>query len=123
MVIKTLFKLDKKSIDKLKSVCRVQQFTNPTPLFYQGHVPMVAYLVLEGSVNLIRNKKIKSSVKAGGVIGIQELLDHTTSTVTAETSTNTTVVYLDKSTVQEFMKQNNSAFSSFNQNSFEPQLS
>jgi CRP-like cAMP-binding protein len=117
MVIKTLIKLDKKTTEKLKAVCRVQQFTSPTPLFYQGHVPMVAYLVIDGSVNLLKNKKIKQTVKAGGVIGVKELLERTPSSVTAETSPNTTICYLDHSTVKD------SELSSFFENLSEPQVS
>ena len=123
MVIKTLVKLDKVTIEKLKAMCRVQLFATPTPLFYQGHVPMVAYLVIDGSVNLLKNKKIKSTVQAGGVIGVKELLEKTPSTVTAETAPNSSVCYLDKSTVQDLMKKDNSELSSFLQNLLEHQVS
>lgn len=123
MVIKTLIKLDKKTIEKLKSVCRVQLLSVPTPLFYQGHIPMVAYLVIDGDVNLMKNKKIKSTVKSGGVIGVKELITNTPSTVTAEAAANTTVCYLDRSTVQDIIESGDLETSSFFQNLLENRAS
>jgi CRP-like cAMP-binding protein len=113
MVIKTFGKLDQKNIEKLKSLCRVQFLSSDTPLFYQGHIPMVAYLVLDGAVNLTKNKKIKSLVHTGDIIGVKELIKHTPSTVSAEAIANTTVCYLDRSTVQEIIKNGDSELSQF----------
>jgi CRP-like cAMP-binding protein len=113
MVIKTLGKLNQKNIEKLKTFCRVQLLCSPTPLFYQGQIPMVGYLVLDGAVNLLKNKKVKSHVHTGDIIGVKELIKHTPSTVTAETVANTTICYLDRSTVQDIIKSGDSELSAF----------
>lgn len=123
MVIKTLIKLDKKSIEKLKEICRIQIFSIGTPLFYQGHIPMVGYLVIDGSINLIKNKKIKSTVRAGGVIGVKELFENTPSSVTAEVTSNTTICYIDRSTVQDLIKNNDLELANLFQNLFMNQAS
>lgn len=99
MVIHTLVKVDKKSIEKLKKACRVQTILEPTPLLYQGHIPIVAYLVVDGAIHLLKNKKIKSTILPGEVIGIRELLTDTPSSVTAKTTADTTICYLDRSTI------------------------
>ncbi len=123
MVVKTIIKLEKKQIEKLKQICRIQTLVNPTPLFYQGHVPMVAYLVLDGAVNLTKNKKLKTIVRSGGVIGAKELITHSPSTVTAEAHSNTTVCYLDRSTVQDIMNNGDPELSHLFQEYFESHAS
>lgn len=113
MVIHTLAKVDKRSIEKLKKICRVQTISEPTLLLYQGHIPIVAYLVVDGAINLLKNKKIKSTILPGEVIGIKELLTDTPSSVTAETTADTTVCYLDRSTILGIIKEEDSKLSEY----------
>jgi CRP-like cAMP-binding protein len=119
MVIKTLVTLDRKNIEKLKQLCPTHIITSPTNLFYQGQVPIVAYLIIDGIVNLNKNKKLKSVVTAGGIIGIKELIRHTPSSVTAEAQANTTICYLDRSTVHDIIQNSDATLASFFQDLFE----
>lgn len=110
MVIKTQITLDKLNIAKLQNLCESHTFSIPTTLFYQGQVPIVAYLVIDGIVNLTKNKKLKSAVKPGGIIGVGELIKKTKSSVTAVAQANTTICYLDRSTVQDILNNTDSEF-------------
>jgi CRP-like cAMP-binding protein len=84
---------------------------------------MVAYLIIDGIVNLTKSKKVKSVIHAGGVIGIKELIKHTPSTVSAEALANTTVCYLDRSTVMDIMQNGDLELSSFFSSLFESKAS
>lgn len=113
MVINTLVKIDKRSIEKLKKVCPVKTIPESTQLLYQGHVPIVAYLVIDGAINLIKNKKKKSTILPGEVIGVKELLTDTPSSVTAETSAEAIVCYLDRSTLLDIIENDESKLSKY----------
>lgn len=113
MVINTLVKIDKRSIEKLKKICPVKTIPESTQLLYQGHIPIVAYLVVDGTIDLLRNKKLKSTILPGEVIGIKELLTDTPSTVTAETSGEATVCYLDRSTLLSIIENEETKLSKY----------
>ena len=94
----------------------MQSFAEATPLFYQGHIPIVAYFVIEGEVNLLKNKKPKSIVSPLEVIGVRELLTATPSTVSGEAAPNSTICYLDRSTILAILKEDYSALSEYFRN-------
>ncbi len=121
MVIKTQITIDNMNIAKLQKLCESHTFSVPTPLFYQNQIPIVAYLVIDGIVNLTKNKKLKSAIKPGGIIGVGELINNTKSSVTAEAQSNSTVCYLDRSTVQDILNNTDSELAILFQDFFETQ--
>jgi CRP-like cAMP-binding protein len=72
-----------------------------TPLFYEGHVPVVAYIVLSGKVHVTKKKKVVKTLCAGSLIGIKLLLNHTPSIYTAVAEAKSKVLFLDRSTLLE----------------------
>lgn len=104
MVLKKLIKIDKNQIDQIKNYTQVKVFNSSVPLFYEGQTPVVAILVLEGVVNLMKNKKVKSMARSGTLIGLTELLNNSISKVSAEAQPQTSVCFLDKSTIFEIIK-------------------
>ena len=91
----------------------MQTFLERTPLFYQDQIPMVAYLVIEGEIDLLKNKKTKTLVTCGEVIGVKELLTDTKSKLSAEANANTTICYLDRSTILSIIQEEDSKLSVF----------
>lgn len=106
-IIKTI-KLSPAFIEKIKEICPVKKFSLTSPLFYEGQTPVVAYLVVEGSVVLFKKKKVKNVVKPGSLIGLKELVTNSPSRMTAEVSAESTLCFLDKSTMLEVMNLENS---------------
>jgi CRP-like cAMP-binding protein len=104
MDLKKLIKLDKEHIEKIKKFSESKIFATNSPLFYEGQTPVVAFLILDGSVNLTKNRKIKSTVRTGGLLGLKELMSNSPSSVSAEALPHTSVCFLDKSTVLEILK-------------------
>ena len=113
MIIKKILKIDKISIHKLQKMCRVQTLEKPTSLFYQGHIPIVAFLVIEGGINLYKNKKLKSTIVPGEIIGLKELTTDTPSKVAAESLEHTTICCLDKSTIKEILESGDERLSTY----------
>lgn len=113
MVINSLLKVDGRSVRKLSRVGRLQNFNETASLLYRGHIPIVAYLVIQGEINLYKNNKLISVVKSNEVIGVKELLTDTPSTLTAEVMPDSIICYLDKSTILSILDEEDSALSDF----------
>lgn len=70
-------------------------------LFYEGQIPHVGHIVLNGSIELLRNNRLIKTIRSGGVIGIRELLNNRPINVTARITSFSEVLILDRSTLQE----------------------
>lgn len=96
-------KIESDLIAEIKKLSLQKKFTSTAPLFYEGQVPIVAYLILEGTVQLMKSKKIKKILKAGSLIGLPEMMGNTPSKLTAQALADTTLCFLDKSTINEII--------------------
>lgn len=90
-------------IEKIKSVAPIHRYTVSTDLFYEGQTPVVAFLLLEGHVQLVKNKKIRKVLNSGDLIGLKELIQHSPFPLSAQVLPNTDMVFLDKSTILEIL--------------------
>jgi CRP-like cAMP-binding protein len=106
------FKLENKSIDEIKKISQEKRFSITSPLYYEGQIPIVAYLLLEGCIQLLKNKKIKKILKPGSLIGLSELMNNTPAKLSAQIQAESTVCYLDRSTIQEIIKDEESDLAS-----------
>jgi CRP-like cAMP-binding protein len=123
MVLKKLIKLDKEQIEKIKKISQSKLFVTSSPLFYEGQTPVVAFLIIEGSVNLTKNKKVKSTLRSGSLIGLKELMSNSPSSVSAEAAPHTSLCYLDKSTIFEIINNNENVLADLFKNICELQAS
>ena len=74
------------------------------PLFYAGHIPIVTYLLCEGYVNFFdENQKLSCRVGQGHILGFIELHHNRSSALTAQAMPNTSLGYLDKSTINQLI--------------------
>jgi len=103
MDIKKLVKLDKSFIEEIQTIAPVKMFQANSPLFYEGQTPIVAYLIVDGVVNLTKNKKIKTTLRSGSLLGVKELMSNSPSSMSAEALAHTKVCFLDKSTIKEII--------------------
>ncbi|MCO4793388.1 MAG: cyclic nucleotide-binding domain-containing protein [Bacteriovoracaceae bacterium] len=90
-------------IEKIKSVAPIHKYTVQSDLFYEGQTPVVAFLLLDGHVQLVKNKKIKKVLSFGDLIGLKELIHHLPYPLSAQVLPNTEMVFLDKSTILEIL--------------------
>lgn len=106
-------KLDNETISEIKEILPFQKINTPSPLFYEGQIPNVAYLLIEGTIELLKNKKIKKKLKPGHLIGLNELMSNTPSQLTANAQAESVLCYLDKSTVIDMIKDDQTSLSHF----------
>lgn len=99
----TVVAINSAAIKKILDIAKVHEFDVQSDLYYEGHTPVVAYLIVEGKVQLTKNKKIKGTVEAGNLIGLVELLNHTPSPLGARILPNSKVCFIDKSTLLEIL--------------------
>ena len=101
-------KLENSDITEIKKLSVPTKFSINAPLFYEGQIPIVAYLLLEGCIQLIKNKKIKQNLRPGSLIGLNELMTNSPAKLSAQIKAESTVCFLDKSTILEVLSDENS---------------
>ncbi|MBC7537473.1 MAG: cyclic nucleotide-binding domain-containing protein [Bacteriovorax sp.] len=101
-------KLENEAIAEIKGLSPQKKYSISSPLFYEGQVPIVAYLLLEGCIQLLKNKKIKKILKPGSLIGLNELMTNSPSKLSAQVQAESTLCFLDKSTIQEIILEESS---------------
>ncbi|MGZ3788801.1 MAG: cyclic nucleotide-binding domain-containing protein [Bacteriovorax sp.] len=85
-----------------------KKFQVEAPLFYEGQIPIVAYLIIEGGISLFKKKKPRKTLKAGSLLGLKELLNNSPAELSAKVQADSTICFLDKSTIQEILHKENS---------------
>lgn len=101
-------KLEDRFISEIKKFAAQKKFSAESILFYEGQIPIVAYLLLDGSIHLTKNKKIKKTLKPGSLIGLNELMTNTPARLGAVTQSECTLCFLDKSALLEIGREKNS---------------
>lgn len=91
-------------IEKLKCFSTIKTYTQSAPLFYEGQIPIVAFLVLRGSIHLSKKKRLQNVLRAGSIIGAEEVLHLEPCDVSAEVTSDTTLCFLDRTTLIELDK-------------------
>lgn len=87
MAILNLFKFVKEQVT----------FPAGTVIFSEDETGDVAYVVIEGEVDLTYKGRLLETVTAGGLIGEMALLDNQTRSATATVKTETKAVAIDRS--------------------------
>ncbi|EQC43078.1 cyclic nucleotide-binding domain protein [Bacteriovorax sp. BSW11_IV] len=95
--------LDKNTVDEISSHADVHTYPLQSNLYYEGQIPVVGYLLLEGHIQLLKNKKVKSVLSKGTLLGVHELMTNSPAQYSAQILPNTKVCFLDKSTILEFI--------------------
>lgn len=94
------------AIESIIRHVRPYRYNSQAHLFYDGQIPIVAYLVLEGEIHLTKNRKLKHIVGPGEILGLNEIADHKPLNFTAQIMPKTQVVFIDRSTIKEILNQN-----------------
>ena len=102
-------------LDKLECRCEKITYTASADLFYEGQVPVVAYLILSGNVHLMKKKKVIETLGSGTLIGAKELLHGSNVDYTAVIMPQTRVCFLSRSDIAEIMNEDSKFSEDFNQ--------
>lgn len=88
-------------IAQLRRLATIKTFDSKSPLFYEGQVPIVAYLILKGNIQLSKKKKVQNILRPGQILGLTEIMHRLPCEFSAEAQNNTTVCFIDSSTIKE----------------------
>ena len=97
--------LKKDIISKLLSFFPIKTFKSQSHLFYEGQIPIVGYLVIDGAIKITKNNKQQKILKPGSLFGLSELIHKKPSKISAEVLPETSLCFLDKSTILEIAGQ------------------
>ena len=74
-------------------------FNFETNLFYEEHVPNVAYLLLDGVITLGKKKRVLKHIEGKFLIGLKNLYQKTPVKFFASIKPNSAVLIIDRSTL------------------------
>ena len=93
--------LSNELIKKITSYFPSKKYTTQSHLFYEGQVPISGYLILEGSIQISKKRKLKKLLNSGHLLGVFELLNKKPIGISAEVYPNTEICFLDRTTMLE----------------------
>ncbi|MCB9063398.1 MAG: cyclic nucleotide-binding domain-containing protein [Halobacteriovoraceae bacterium] len=73
-------------------------------IIYEGHYPHVAFLLVEGNIEIVKRNKKVFDVKKGVIIGLSELLNERPCKYSVKINANSKVCIIDKSTLDKISK-------------------
>ncbi len=107
--------IEEQIIDKLLRRGERITYSATSNLFYEGQIPVVAYLILSGNVHLTKNKKIKSTIGPGSLIGVKELMKNDAVEFSAVIMPETEVCFLSRSDIFDIMEERSDLSEHINQ--------
>lgn len=99
----TIFRLEPAIIERLTSYAPPLIYTVDQEIHYEGHIPIVGYLLIDGQIKLTKNDRLKLVLEAGHLFGLPELMSGAPFDFTAKITRQSQICYLDRSTVLEIM--------------------
>jgi len=94
-------------IKDLDEIVSARLYRNDADVIYKGHVPHCGFLLLEGQITLTISKTKKVVLNSGSLIGVRELMNSDPIAFDVNISSNSSVLILDRSTVDDILKSNN----------------
>lgn len=74
-----------------------------THVIYEGHIPNVGYLLLEGDAYLCKRNRPLQRLQKNSLVGVEELLGHTPFKWGLKVGPGTKLLILDRSTLMEIL--------------------
>lgn len=111
--------LSPEQVEEIRTHFSSKKFKSQSYLFYEGQIPISGYLILDGTIQISANNKYKKILTNGTIIGVHELLKKEPIMISAEVFPNTELCFLDKSTMQEMLENENQELSKVLKDIFE----
>ncbi len=75
-----------------------------TDIIYEGHIPQVSYIILEGETSLFKRNRFVQQVAPRRLVGTEELLKHSPFKWNLKAKPGSKLLVIDKSTAMEILK-------------------
>lgn len=96
--------VSKDILKKIEVLGEEHCYSTQADLYYEDHVPVVAYLIIEGKGHLFKKRRKDIPLGPGDLIGLVELINHEPSEYGAHVNENAKVIFLDRSTINEIIE-------------------
>lgn len=93
--------LSRDLVKKITAQFPSQIYKTSSTLFYEGQIPISAFLIVDGSIQISKKKKFKKLLSSGALLGLSDLFNKNPSSISAEVFPNTEVCFLDRTTILE----------------------
>ena len=98
-------RLSKNEIQAILDHVEPRLYATMTEIIYEGQIPNVGYLVVDGRIDLIKKKRPQSSLMEGQIFGVGELMRNHPFRYTAIIHPGSKVCILDRSTIKELLEE------------------
>ncbi len=98
---KKIKKLSHEEIQFLRERFTSLKFENSFDLVYESQVPNTGIVLLEGHITLLKRKKVHSTVEAGTLLGVTNIINNEPSQVGCKVLGNSELIMLNKSEILE----------------------
>lgn len=94
-------------LDKIKKYSCRHVYTTKANLYYEDQIPIVAYLLEEGTITLVKKRRKNVVIGPKRIIGLYELIGDIPSTYGAKVESGSHVYFIYRSTILELLKDEN----------------
>jgi hypothetical protein len=98
---KKIKKLSHEEIQFLRERFTSLKFENSFDLVYESQVPNTGIVLLKGHISLLKRKKVQSTVEAGTLLGVTNIINNEPSQVGCKVLGNSELIMLNKSEILE----------------------
>lgn len=98
---KLIKRLTKKEIDFLKEKFQSLKFNNDFQLVYESQVPNTGIVLIEGTMALLKKKKVQETLLPGSMVGVKELIHNEPLPLGCKIMGNSELIMLQKSEILE----------------------
>jgi len=92
-------------VSKIEKIAEKHSYCTAAELYYEDHIPFVGYLIVEGKGKLFKKRRKDVPLKKGDLIGLIEVMGHHPSQYGAMVEANSTLIFLDRSTILEVIEE------------------
>lgn len=92
-------------VEKIEAIAEKHAYSVSAELYYEDHIPFVGYLFKEGKGKLFKRRRKDYPLRSGDLVGLIELMQHSPSNYGAMVEENSTLIFLDKSTILEIIEE------------------
>lgn len=102
-------KLSTKDLDILKACFESVTFENSFVLVYEKQVPNTGVVLLDGELQLFRNKQqVTERIEPGYIVGLQQMINNETVKYGCKVKENSKLIILRKAEIKEALENKNS---------------
>ena len=91
-------------IELIQKIWPAKKYLNPATLFYEGHTPLASYLLIAGSITLMKKKKEPIILKMGSLIGLTEIVNDLGMKASGIICANAKISIIEKSAILEALE-------------------